>query len=110
MSVARLVWVRRLGIAAALALALGYVPYQLYGSSGLARYVKLLDERNALHRENLRLAEANQRLRAELDALVDDEAGASATQLSRAAVERAARDELGLVRPGEIVFKLETAK
>ena len=42
------VWFRRLGIAALLALALGYVPYHLYGSSGLARYMRLKSERDAL--------------------------------------------------------------
>jgi len=95
------VWIRRLGTAALLALALGYVPYHLYGSSGLARYVRLKRERDALHDVNLRLHEQNQRLRAELEALSDDDGN-----LSRAAVERAARDELGLVRPGEVVYKI----
>jgi cell division protein FtsB len=98
------VWLRRLGIAALLALALGYVPYHLYGSSGLARYVRLKRERDALHEANLRTHEANQRLRAELEALSDDEGN-----LSRAAVERAARDELGLVKPGEVVYKVAEA-
>lgn len=95
------VWLRRLGIAALVALALGYVPYHLYGSSGLARYVKLRRERDALHDGNLKLFEANQRLRAELEALSDDDGN-----LSKAAVERAARDELGLVKPGEVVYKV----
>jgi len=96
------VWVRRLGVAALVALALGYVPYHLYGSSGLARWVKLERERDALHEGNLKLHEANQRLRAELEALSDGDD----ESLSRAAVERAARDELGLVKPGEIVYQV----
>ena len=95
------VWVRRLGIAALLAVALGWVPYHLYGSSGLARYVRLKGERDALHEANLKLYEQNQRLRAELDALSDEDGN-----LSRAAVERAARDELGLVKPGEVVYQV----
>jgi cell division protein FtsB len=99
---ARNLWLRRVGVATAVALALGYVPYHVYSRSGLARYLKLRAERDALHEANLRTLEANQRLRAELAALVDEEG-----ELSRDAVERAARDELGLVRPGEIVFKLE---
>jgi cell division protein FtsB len=97
------VWVRRLGVAALVALALGYVPYHLYGSSGLARYVKLERERDALHEANLKTHAANQRLRAELEALGDGEDDG----LSRAAVERAARDELGLVKTGEVVYKVE---
>jgi cell division protein FtsB len=99
------VWVRRLGVAALVALALGYVPYHLYGSSGLARYVKLKRERDALHDTNRNLYEANQRLRAQLGALVD----ADSEALSRGAVERAARDELGLVKPGEVVYKVSAA-
>ena len=93
------VWFRRLMIAALLAVALGYVPYHLYGSSGLARYVRLKAERDALHETNLKLHVENQRLHGELDALSDDNG-----ELSRAAVERAARDELGLVKPGEVVY------
>jgi cell division protein FtsB len=99
------VWVRRLGVAALVALALGYVPYHLYGSSGLARYVKLKRERDGLHEANRSLYAANQRLRAELAALTDGDGDG----LSRAAVERAARDELGLVKPGEIVYKVAPA-
>ncbi len=95
------VWFRRVGIAALVAVALGYVPYHLYGSSGLARYVQLRRERDGLHEGNLKLHEQNLRLRAELDALSDDDGN-----LSRAAVERAARDELGLVKPGEVVYKV----
>ncbi len=95
------VWIRRLGIAALLAVALGWVPYHLYGSSGLARYVRLKRERDALHEANLKMYGENQRLRAELDALSDDDGN-----LSRAAVERAARDELGLVKPGEVVYQV----
>jgi cell division protein FtsB len=95
------VWFRRLGIAALLAVALGYVPYHLYGSSGLARYVRLKRERDNMHEANLKLHEHNQRLRAELEALSDDDGN-----LSRAAVERAARDELGLVKAGVVVYKL----
>jgi cell division protein FtsB len=104
---ARKVWLRRLGMAAAVALALGYVPYHLYASSGLARLVKLRAERDTLHDANLKILDENQRLRGELDALTDDEADES---LSPAAVERAARDELGLVKPGELVFQVEAPR
>jgi cell division protein FtsB len=97
-------WVRRLGIAAVIAVALGYVPYHVYASSGLARWLKLRRERGALHETNLRLYEENQRLRAELAALTDDNEGG---ELAASAVERAARDELGFVKPGEIVFRVE---
>ncbi len=97
----RSVWLRRLGIASLLAVALGWMPYQLYATSGLARFIRLRAERDSLHDTNLRMLEDNQRKRAELEALSDGEGG-----VSRAAIERAARDELGLVKPGELVFKL----
>ena len=103
---ARSIWIRRLGFAVALAVALGYVPYHLYASSGLARYLKLRGERDALHRANLELYDENRRLRAELEAVTGGDPDAT-DSLSPAAVERAARDELGLVKPGEIVFKVE---
>jgi cell division protein FtsB len=106
MDSAPLVWLRRLGIAAAVAVALGYVPYHLYGSSGLARFLKLRAERDSLHAANLRTREDNVRLMRELDALSDPQT----QQPSRAAIERAARDELGLVRPGELVFQLEAPR
>jgi cell division protein FtsB len=106
MDTARFVWLSRLGIAAAVAVALGYVPYHMYGSSGLARYLRLKAERNALHEANLRARAANLRLMRELDSLGDPQTG----QPSRAAIERAARDELGFVRAGEVVFQLEDAR
>ncbi|HXU72830.1 MAG TPA: septum formation initiator family protein [Polyangia bacterium] len=99
------VWVRRLGIAALLAVALGWVPYHLYGSSGLARLMHLRAERDALHEANLKMHVENQRLRDELEALSDDDG-----TLSRTAVERAARDELGLVKPGEVVYQVNEAQ
>lgn len=88
-------------MALVVAMALGYVPYHLYGSSGLLHYVELRRERDALHAANLAQYRQNQRLRTELGELTDEDG-----KLSRSAVERAARDELGLVKPGEIVFKL----
>jgi cell division protein FtsB len=57
----------------------------------LRQDVKTLEDRNA------RLAQDNARLRREVEALRTD----------NAAIERAAREELGYVRPGEVVFDLE---
>lgn len=105
MAAARTVWLSRLGIALVVAVALGYVPYHLYSSSGLAHYLALSNERSELHQENLKLLDQNHRLRAELDAILDP----GTENLSKAAVERAARDELGLVKPGEVVFELGSA-
>jgi cell division protein FtsB len=95
------VWLRRLTSALAVAVTLGYCPYLLYGKSGFARYVRLRAERETLHAANVKLAVENQRLRSEITALSDEN-----NALSRAAVERAARDELGLVKPGEVVYQV----
>jgi cell division protein FtsB len=91
-------WPRRLLCAGAIAVSLGWIPEQLYGRTGVGRLVKLRGELQALRRETGELRAESGRLRAELALDDDDDSGA---------VERIARDELGLVRPGEIVFKLE---
>lgn len=95
------IWIRRVPLAALIALALGWLPYQLYGQSGLSRLVRLRAELAALSADNRVLREHNRRLRAELSLSDDDDLGA---------VERIARDELGLVKPGERVWKVEVAR
>jgi cell division protein FtsB len=106
MSPAQLLWLRRLGIALALAAAFGYFPSFFYRRSGLAHYFRLRAEFEALHAGNLRLREQNLKLRRDLDSLVDPLNEATGG-LSEAAVERVARDELGFVRSGEVVFQIE---
>lgn len=64
---------------------------------GFRRYWRLSGDVQSLNERNRKLADDNARLRREVDALRDDPR----------AIERAAREELGLVRPGEIVFSLE---
>ena len=95
---ARSLWLRRLLLASVLATALGWLPWQVYGHTGLARLVNLRSELGALRRDNDAVRAANARLRAEILLYDEDDAGA---------IERVARDELGLVKPGELVFKVE---
>jgi cell division protein FtsB len=64
---------------------------------GLRRTRRLQEDLHQLETANTGLRMENDRLRRELSALADDPA----------ALERAAREELGLVRPGELVFRLE---
>jgi cell division protein FtsB len=64
---------------------------------GFRRTGRLKDDLQQLETTNASLRVENERLRRELSALADDPA----------ALERAAREELGLVRPGEVVFRLE---
>jgi cell division protein FtsB len=64
---------------------------------GFRRYLRLSQDVKSLKERNKRLGDDNVRLRREVEALRDDPR----------ALERAAREELGLVKPGEIVFSLE---
>lgn len=92
-------WARRLGTALALAFSLGYLPYRFYLRSGLSQYLSLQAELTQIRASNQRLLKDNQKLRMELDLLSGDDR----------AIERVVRDELGLIRPREIVFKVEEA-
>lgn len=65
--------------------------------NGLRKHRRLEAEVRRASAENRELARDNARLRREIRAL----------QGEPAALERAARDELGFVRPGEVLFKLE---
>lgn len=65
---------------------------------GFRRYLKLREDVEALQQRNQGLAAQNEALRREIQALRDDPA----------ALERAVREELGYVKPGEIIFHLES--
>ncbi len=66
---------------------------------GLRKHLRLQDEVRRIADENRRLAAENAGLAREAAALRHDPA----------ALERAAREELRLVRPGEVVFRVEGA-
>lgn len=66
-------------------------------AGGFRRYLALRREIAALEEKNQRLAEQNQHLTREVEGLRKDPK----------ALERAAREELGFIKPGEIVFNLE---
>lgn len=87
----------RVVAALGLAVALGYLPYKLYLRSGLVQYVSLRSELSALSARNDQLRESISELRHQLERMKEDPA----------AIERVARDELGMVRSGEVVFKVE---
>lgn len=90
-------WTKRLLACAVLAAALAYVPYRVYGSEGYVHYRSLKRQHAALIDGNARLRHENARLRREIRRLRDD----------LGAIEAVARDELGMVLPGEIVFQIE---
>jgi cell division protein FtsB len=87
-------------VAVALAFAFGYLPYRVYGGAGLGRLGQLKRELGDLKARNQATTAENERLREEVRALRHD----------LGAVERVAREELGLVRSGEVVFQIEEAK
>jgi cell division protein FtsB len=91
-----LLWSIRLALAAGLAVLIGYLPYKLYLRSGLSQYVSLKAELRRLSAANEELRQTNSDLRAQLARIQEDDSE----------IERVARDELGLLRIGELVFKV----
>lgn len=88
---------RRQVLWASVFVALFLAAASAFAEGGFRRYVRLSNDVRTLKDRNQRLTDDNARLRREVDALRSDPR----------AIERAAREELGLVRPGEIVFSLE---
>ncbi|MFO0683805.1 MAG: septum formation initiator family protein [Sandaracinus sp.] len=80
---------------ALLVLAIVSVPLLVLDERGLPRY-------RALRDEQADLAHQNEALRLEVRALARD---VEALRTDQASVERIARDELGMVRAGEILFQ-----
>lgn len=64
---------------------------------GFRRYSRLSREVDGLKEQNRAVAAKNARMLSEIQRLRTDSA----------AIERAAREELGFVRPGEVVISLE---
>jgi cell division protein FtsB len=92
-----LLWAGRLLLAGALAFCVGYLPYHLYLRSGLAHFVALRAELAQLSERNQKLRSSILELRGQLERFREDSE----------AIERVARDELGMVRSGEVIFKVE---
>lgn len=80
-------------VVVALVLAVGSAAAE----GGFRRYWRLKQDVRTLEDRNAKLAQDNAKLRREVEALRDDPA----------ALERAAREELGYVKPGEVVFDVE---
>jgi cell division protein FtsB len=90
-------WGGRLALATLLAVAIAYFPYQLLDGSGARRSAELADELRRTRASVAELDRANAALRLTIDALKNDPE----------AIVDIARDELGMVRPGELVIRLE---
>lgn len=92
-----LIWTARLVVALAVSVGVGYLPYHLYLRSGLSHFVGLRAELAQLQARNQKLRAGIVELRLQLKRFQEDSE----------AVERVARDELGMVRGGEVIFKVE---
>jgi cell division protein FtsB len=92
-----LAWLMPLGL---LVYALVSVPVRILSEEGLPRYRRLSEQLQRLRSQNVELARNIERLNREVNALRSDPA----------AIERIARDELGLVQRGEIVFQFSDSR
>jgi cell division protein FtsB len=90
-------WAARVGLALVLAMSLAYVPYRLLDPVGARRVTELERELRDGRARGERLRAENDELRREIAGLRDDPA----------AIEDAAREDLGMVRPDEIVLRIE---
>ena len=80
-----------------MAIAAALAVWSAAAEGGFRRYQKLSREVDDLKIRNRAVAEKNAKLLAEIGRLRTDDV----------AIERAAREELGFVRPGEVVVSLE---
>ncbi|MSP16351.1 MAG: septum formation initiator family protein [Myxococcales bacterium] len=90
-------WTFRVACAAVIAGALGYIPVRVYGSDGYVHHRRLDGDVTALRQQNKGWRARNDQLRQEILRLRD----------SLDAVEAVARDEFGMIAPGEIVLELD---
>lgn len=89
-------WSTRAVIAAAIALAVAYVPWRIAG--GGEKVEKLRGQLAHIREEAAALEADNATKEREIEALKTDPR----------AIEQYARDELGMVYPGELVMRVET--
>jgi cell division protein FtsB len=95
-----MVWVNRLLLAALLVFAVAYLPQRIGTGAGA-------DDLTRVAREHSELQQRNERLRGEIAAL---QAEVAALKRDPAEVARIAREDLNLVRPGEVVFEVQRSQ
>ncbi|MCK5796582.1 MAG: septum formation initiator family protein [Deltaproteobacteria bacterium] len=93
-------WLFRVALALPLAVIIGYLPYRAYGPVGGGQVGRLEAELTRATKENSALKKENVSMRQEIHQLKTD----------RRAIERVARDELGLVRPTDLVFVFKSVR
>ena len=87
-------------MAAALAISLAYVPYRLLDPVGTRQVVVLRSELQDIRARRAELTAENAELRREIDGLRQDPS----------VIEDIAREDLGMVRPDEIIIRVEAEK
>jgi cell division protein FtsB len=88
---------RRRGATFALCLVAAWVAYHvIFGANGMLIYSHKRTEYRALNKEILELKHENQQLNQRVDALKNDPQ----------AIEKEAREQLRLARPGEVIYTL----
>ena len=84
----------------AMALAMGFIGYTLIGPGGGGNQARMQTELDQILKENQKLREKNRRLTLEMDAL----------KRRPDYLEKVSRDELGLVKKGEVVIHLKETR
>lgn len=92
-------WLYRIVGAVLLAGLLAYLPYRVHQSDGYSRMTRMHEELSELDQRAAALRRENQSLRRDIHRLRGD----------LEAIDRVARDDLGLVQPDEIVIQVERA-
>lgn len=90
-------WLNRILLAALIAAAVAFGPEQFELAAGTSDLERVLEEREQLRTDNETLREEIDLLRSEIEALETD----------ASEVARIAREDLNLVRPGEVVFEVD---
>ena len=88
-------WGFRVVTASVIVSALAYIPYRVTRSDGYTRYVSLQRELAETERDNETVRAENRALRREIQSLRDE----------LYAVAKVARDELGMLAPGEVAIQ-----
>lgn len=97
-------WLNRILLAAFITAALAFLPsYEQLGTEDLAR---VRAERDALVQGNAALREDIRLLEAEVDALRRDDTDPASHERVDRELARIAREDLNMIKPGELVFEL----
>ncbi|MGB1700494.1 MAG: FtsB family cell division protein [Nannocystaceae bacterium] len=98
-------WLNRLLLAGLLAGLVAYAPSELEAIHAPDDLERVTEERDELREGNARLREELRLLEAEVGALHSDVDASGSREVMRREIERIAREDLNMVRPGEIVFE-----